>query len=43
MCRQLVFDPLYQRPLDIGADISMTSGTKYIGGHGDAARWACWR
>lgn len=27
--------PLYQRPLDLGADISMTSGTKYIGGHGD--------
>lgn len=27
--------PLYQRPLQLGADISMTSGTKYIGGHGD--------
>lgn len=27
--------PLYQRPLDLGADISMTSGTKYVGGHGD--------
>ena len=27
--------PLAQRPLDLGADISMTSGTKYIGGHGD--------
>ncbi|GBF88229.1 cystathionine beta-lyase [Raphidocelis subcapitata] len=27
--------PLFQRPLDLGADISMTSGTKYIGGHGD--------
>jgi cystathionine beta-lyase len=27
--------PLMQRPLDLGADISMTSGTKYIGGHGD--------
>lgn len=27
--------PLYQRPLELGADISMTSGTKYIGGHGD--------
>eukprot|EP00798_Chlamydomonas_sp_ICE-L_P026364 gene26364-17457_t len=26
---------LYQRPLDLGADISMTSGTKFIGGHGD--------
>ena len=27
--------PVFQRPLDLGADISMTSGTKYIGGHGD--------
>ena len=27
--------PLYQVPLELGADISMTSGTKYIGGHGD--------
>lgn len=27
--------PLYQRPLDLGADVSMTSGTKYVGGHGD--------
>eukprot|EP00879_Flechtneria_rotunda_P019986 GHRR01021013.1.p1 GENE.GHRR01021013.1~~GHRR01021013.1.p1 ORF type:complete len:769 (+),score=330.87 GHRR01021013.1:305-2611(+) len=27
--------PLYQQPLQLGADISMTSGTKYIGGHGD--------
>ena len=24
-----------QRPLDLGADISMTSGTKFVGGHGD--------
>jgi cystathionine beta-lyase len=27
--------PLLQRPIDLGADISMISGTKYIGGHGD--------
>lgn len=26
---------LYQRPLDLGADISMTSATKYICGHSD--------
>lgn len=26
---------LYQRPLDMGADISMTSATKFIGGHSD--------
>jgi cystathionine beta-lyase len=27
--------PLLQRPLELGADISMISGTKYVGGHGD--------
>eukprot|EP00955_Chlamydomonas_euryale_P084258 363940-Chlamydomonas_euryale.AAC.14 len=27
--------PTFQRPLDLGADISMTSGTKFIGGHAD--------
>ena len=26
---------LYQRPLDLGADVSMTSATKFIGGHSD--------
>lgn len=26
---------IYQRPLDLGADISMTSATKFIGGHSD--------
>eukprot|EP00887_Chlorella_sp_A99_P002653 scaffold6.g2653.t1 len=26
---------LYQAPLDLGADISMTSATKFIGGHSD--------
>jgi cystathionine beta-lyase len=26
---------LYQRPLDMGVDISMTSATKFIGGHSD--------
>ena len=26
---------LYQRPLDLGADISMTSATKFVGGHSD--------
>lgn len=28
--------PLYQRPLDHGADISLHSGTKYFSGHSDA-------
>jgi cysteine-S-conjugate beta-lyase len=27
--------PIFQRPLDLGADISMTSATKFIGGHSD--------
>lgn len=28
--------PYLQRPLELGADIVLHSGTKYIGGHGDA-------
>ncbi len=28
--------PYYQRPLELGADIVIHSGTKYIGGHNDA-------
>lgn len=27
--------PLFQRPLDLGADICMTSATKFVGGHAD--------
>ena len=27
--------PLHQRPLDLGADLSMSSGTKYLSGHSD--------
>ncbi|KAL6780399.1 METC1 [Auxenochlorella protothecoides x Auxenochlorella symbiontica] len=30
-----ILTPLYQRPLDLGADISMTSATKYPAGHSD--------
>ncbi|KAG2435866.1 hypothetical protein HXX76_007061 [Chlamydomonas incerta] len=30
-----IMAPVFQRPLDLGADISMTSGTKFVGGHGD--------
>ncbi|KAJ9512528.1 hypothetical protein QJQ45_018970 [Haematococcus lacustris] len=30
-----IMAPVGQRPLDLGAHISMTSGTKFIGGHGD--------
>ena len=28
--------PYYQKPLDLGADIVLHSGTKYLGGHNDA-------
>ncbi|XP_056353401.1 cystathionine gamma-lyase-like [Oenanthe melanoleuca] len=40
-CRPLVavdnsfMSPYFQRPLSLGADISMSSGTKYINGHSD--------
>ncbi len=27
--------PLYQKPLDVGVDLSMQTATKYIGGHSD--------
>jgi cystathionine beta-lyase/cystathionine gamma-synthase len=27
--------PIFQRPLELGADISMISGTKFVGGHSD--------
>lgn len=27
--------PLYQKPLDLGIDLSLQSGTKYLGGHSD--------
>ncbi len=30
-----IMAPLFQRPLELGADISMTSATKFIGGHSD--------
>ena len=30
-----VMAPLFQRPLDLGADVSMTSATKFINGHSD--------
>ncbi|XRB19274.1 cysteine-S-conjugate beta-lyase [Pseudoscourfieldia marina] len=30
-----IMAPVYQRPLDLGADVSMTSATKFIAGHSD--------
>lgn len=33
--RRSIMAPVFQRPLDLGADICMTSLTKFIGGHSD--------
>lgn len=33
--------PIFQHPLKLGADISMYSATKYIGGHSDVLAGAC--
>jgi cystathionine beta-lyase len=30
-----IMTPVYQRPLELGADISMISATKFVGGHSD--------
>ena len=30
-----IMAPMFQRPIDLGADISMTSATKFIAGHSD--------
>ncbi len=30
-----ILAPVFQQPLQLGADISMTSATKFIGGHSD--------
>ena len=30
-----IMTPVYQRPLELGADISMVSMTKFVGGHSD--------
>ncbi|QDZ25021.1 cystathionine beta-lyase [Chloropicon primus] len=30
-----IMAPIFQRPIDLGADISMTSATKFIAGHSD--------
>lgn len=34
-CDNTLLGPIYQRPLDHGADISVYSLTKYVGGHSD--------
>ncbi len=33
--------PLWQTPLDLGADLTVTSLTKYVGGHSDLIAGAC--
>ena len=33
--------PLWQTPLDLGADLTLTSLTKYVGGHSDLIAGAC--
>jgi cysteine-S-conjugate beta-lyase len=30
-----IMTPIFQKPLDLGADISMVSATKFVGGHSD--------
>ena len=30
-----IMAPIFQRPIELGADISMTSATKFIAGHSD--------
>lgn len=35
LCDNTLLGPLYQRPIEFGADISIYSLTKYVGGHSD--------
>ncbi|WP_204308938.1 PLP-dependent transferase, partial [Klebsiella oxytoca] len=34
-CDNTLLGPVFQRPLDHGADVSLYSLTKYVGGHSD--------
>jgi cystathionine beta-lyase/cystathionine gamma-synthase len=36
ICDNSFCTPLYQRPVELGIDLSLQSATKYIGGHSDA-------
>jgi cystathionine gamma-synthase len=36
VCDNTAASPLLQRPLDLGADVALQSGTKYLAGHSDA-------
>jgi methionine-gamma-lyase len=35
MCDNTLLGPVFQRPVELGADISLYSLTKYVGGHSD--------
>ena len=35
ICDNSYCTPIYQRPIEMGIDLSLQSGTKYIGGHSD--------
>jgi methionine-gamma-lyase len=35
MCDNTLLGPVFQRPIELGADISLYSLTKYVGGHSD--------
>jgi cystathionine gamma-synthase len=36
VCDNTAASPLLQQPLDLGADVALQSGTKYLAGHSDA-------
>src|SRR5690606_19704142 len=35
MCDNTMLGPVFQRPVELGADVSLYSLTKYVGGHSD--------
>ena len=42
-CDNTLLGPVFQRPLEHGADLSLYSLTKYIGGHSDLIAGRCAR
>jgi methionine-gamma-lyase len=41
VCDNTLLGPVFQRPLALGADVSVYSLTKYVGGHSDLIAGAC--
>jgi methionine-gamma-lyase len=41
VCDNTLLGPVFQRPLTLGADVSVYSLTKYVGGHSDLIAGAC--